>query len=128
MLEDRIKEIEEMNKKLLNMGNEMKTNKNRLVHELSITDKKILDIQHYIEIYNLNAAEGYKAYKLLKETLEERRKIKDELKESSSLSSSLCTSGNIINQSVTNAKQRLENRHYKVRIMKEIFGETMGRS
>lgn len=46
--------------------------------KLSKVDKEISDIYHYIEVSNLDAYRGWKAYKLLKDKLIERRKIKDE--------------------------------------------------
>ena len=53
--------------------------KDELVDKLSIVDKEICDILHYIEFCNLNAAQGYKAYKMLKERRIKRRSIKNEL-------------------------------------------------
>lgn len=52
-----------------------------LTEEQSKFDGRVTDIEHYIEfnLGKLNACDGYKAYKLLQETLLERRKIKDEL-------------------------------------------------
>ena len=52
-----------------------------LVDEQSRYDRQITDVEHYIEFNagKLNAAEGYKAYKLLQEVLVRRRKVKDEL-------------------------------------------------
>lgn len=52
-----------------------------LVEELSKYDRQRSDIEHYIEFNagKLNACDGYKAYKLLQDTLVGRRKIKDEL-------------------------------------------------
>lgn len=52
-----------------------------LVAQESKYDCKKTDIEHYIEFNagKLNACDGYKAYKLLQDTLLERRKIKDEL-------------------------------------------------
>lgn len=47
--------------------------------ELSKIDKEIVDINHYIEFENLNASQGYKAYKMLKERLRARREMKDTL-------------------------------------------------
>lgn len=125
MFEDKLKEIEELNQKLLNIANEMKSNKKKLYHDLEIVEKKIKDIQHYIEIYNVNAAEGYKAYKLLQESLKERRVIKDELFEMKPIVDSLYNSGNNVNNTVSKVKQRLENRKYNVKILKEVFGKTM---
>jgi hypothetical protein len=52
-----------------------------LAEQQSKFDGRVTDIEHYIEFNTgkLNACDGYKAYKLLQETLLERRKIKDEL-------------------------------------------------
>ncbi len=52
-----------------------------LTEEQSKYDRKVTDIEHYIEFNagKLNACDGYKAYKLLQEVLVERRKVKDEL-------------------------------------------------
>lgn len=52
-----------------------------LAEKQSKFDGQVTDIEHYIEFNTgkLNACDGYKAYKLLQETLIERRKIKDEL-------------------------------------------------
>lgn len=52
-----------------------------LVDQESKYDCQKTDIEHYIEFNagKLNACDGYKAYKLLQDTLLERRKIKDEL-------------------------------------------------
>lgn len=52
-----------------------------LSEEQSKCDRKVTDIEHYIEFNagKLNACDGYKAYKLLQEILVERRKVKDEL-------------------------------------------------
>lgn len=52
-----------------------------LAEQQSKFDGQVSDIVHYIEFNTgkLNACDGYKAYKLLQDTLLERRKIKDEL-------------------------------------------------
>lgn len=54
---------------------EVKETKKQLLNQQSILDQKVSDIQHYIESRNLNAVEGYKAYKLLQDTLRERRVV-----------------------------------------------------
>ena len=52
------------------------------VQELALrqseADKVVSDIYHYIETTNLNACQGYKAYKKLQAALIERRRIKNE--------------------------------------------------
>lgn len=46
---------------------------------LSLVDKEIVDLEHYIELSFLNAAEGYKAFKKLQDKLIQRRHIKDQM-------------------------------------------------
>lgn len=46
---------------------------------LSNVDKKITDLQHYIEFNNLNACEGWKCFDMLQHLLRERRQIKNEI-------------------------------------------------
>lgn len=53
--------------------------KQNLLKDLSVADRKIADINHYIEFSQLGVVEGYKAYRLLRNTLKERREIKMEL-------------------------------------------------
>lgn len=50
-----------------------------LMTSLSSIELEICDIYHYIEFNALNAAEGFKAYKLLHEALLRRRAFKDEI-------------------------------------------------
>ena len=66
----------ELAARLNSLVEEVKETKSNLCKELSIVDLKISDIQHYIENKRLNGVEGYKAYKLLQDTLKERRAIK----------------------------------------------------
>lgn len=48
-----------------------------LAYELSKVDAEIEDILHAAEFYNLNACEGYKLYKMLRDARIKRRKLKD---------------------------------------------------
>lgn len=108
-----------------------------LANELSETDKKILDVEHYIEISkSLNAAQGYNAYKLLKDVLEERRHIKDQIDEMRPLMRTIQQSNlneqkamGSLYQSIKDrnriSKNEAENRKYNVRVLTEIFGETI---
>lgn len=48
-----------------------------LTFEMSKIDSEIEDILHAAEFYNLNACEGYKLYKMLRDCRIRRRKIKD---------------------------------------------------
>lgn len=54
----------------------------------SETDRAVIDIYHYIETTNLNASQGYKAYKKLQTALIERRKAKNEYRLASLLKQS----------------------------------------
>ena len=51
-----------------------------LGQEISDVESKIIDVEHYIEFKQLNARNGYMAYKKLKELLCERRRLKNEQK------------------------------------------------
>lgn len=53
--------------------------KDELLSQLSKVDQELSDINHYIEFCNLNAAQCYKAYKMIKERRIKRRSIKNEL-------------------------------------------------
>lgn len=55
------------------------THKTELNQALSKIDRKITDIEHYIEFNALGVVDGYKAYKMLRLALAERRDIKMEL-------------------------------------------------
>lgn len=56
--------------------NQIKDNMIDLKDRLSIVDRKISDVEHYAEITNQNAVNGFKLYKKLKELRIERRNIK----------------------------------------------------
>ena len=102
-----------------NIANEAINRKRKLCQELSLVDKELCDILHYIEFCNLNAAQGYKAYKMVKERRILRRKIKDEI---SILDSIL---NQKVSQTVKNAIQKtaenMDKRTYEPRVLKELF-------
>ena len=80
----------------------------------------IIDIEHAAEFYELSASQGYKIYKLLHEARIERRKVKDELEIINLLSDTAINS-----ISLNNLKGKvvgLDNRKYRPRINKELFG------
>lgn len=102
-----------------NIFNELEERKSFLEIELSRLDKEICDIYHYIEFSNLNASDGYRAYKMLKERFEKRRDAKDELKYIEIIKiSGLCF------KNYTSAKKGIETysvKAYKPRILNELF-------
>lgn len=93
--------------------------KEELNRQLSEVDKEICDCMHYIEFCNLNAAQGYKAYRMLKERRIRRRTIKNEL---AVLDIIL---GKRISESITDEilrqVQGLDGRTYEPRVLKELF-------
>lgn len=94
--------------------------KKALELELLEIEREITDIYHCIEFYNLDAAKGYKIYKILQERLIRRRQNKDE-----SLKIDYILSGGI--KGLTNNQTRkrfeaLENRNYRPRALQELFG------
>lgn len=93
--------------------------KEELTNQLSQVDKELSDINHYIEFVNLNAAQGYKAYKMIKERRIKRRSIKNELEVLSIIL------GKKISDSVTDEIQKavsgMDGRRYEPRVMNELF-------
>ena len=93
--------------------------KDELVDQLSTVDKEICDILHYIEFCNLNAAQGYKAYKMIKERRIKRRSIKNELDVLSIILSKK------ISETATDEIEKtlagMDKREYEPRVMTELF-------
>ena len=82
-------------------------------------EREITDIYHAMEFYNLDAAKGYKMYRMMHEILIRRRKNKDE-----SLKIDYILAGGIKGLTNNTTKQRIEkldNRHYQPRALKELF-------
>ena len=52
----------------------------KLNGELSRLNEEITDIEHYIEFSKLNVSDAYRAYKMLRDTLQERRQVKDNIR------------------------------------------------
>lgn len=87
---------------------------------LSQVDMEICDIQHYIEFFSLDAAKGYKAYRMLKERLIRRREIKDEMTKVNLFLSG--TSSDFSSGKVSRQLQNMEKSAYQPRILNELFG------
>lgn len=123
----------ELATKFSNVVEEIKEIKLKLSEEQSILDQKITDIQHYIESRNLNAVEGYKAYKLLQETLKERRLVKNRASEiepiySALINTKLNNKAAEIQKKVIEIHNRNNKSGYNVRVMKDVFGKRIERS
>ena len=92
-----------------------------LSQEVQDVDLEISDVIHYIEFNNLNAREGYKIYKRLKELLCKRRHLKFEQKIVSSINRNHKAS-DYISDIIATIKE-CTNDVYKPRIATDLFKE-----
>lgn len=118
-LEDVFREQEEQNTSLAFNANSFETMKNNLTDKLSKIDQEISDIQHYIEFNNLDAYKGFKAYKLLQETLIRRREIKNELLKIQIFTET--TVSDLFNGRLEQRINGIQNRTYTPRVLTELF-------
>ena len=124
----------ELATKFSNIVEEIKITRSNLIKELSSVDLKLSDVQHYIEGRNLNAAEGFKAYKLLQYRLQERRVIKNKISEIEPVYHSLIVANKLDNKAkdlekkVTTIQNRNSISGYNVKVLKDVFGERIERS
>lgn len=99
--------------------NDATKRKDELNQQLSDVDKELSDIMHYIEFCNLNASQGYKAYKMVKDRRIKRRSIKNELVVVDAI-----LDKKISDQIVGEMKKiihSLDNRTYTPRVLNELF-------
>lgn len=93
--------------------------KEELAKLMSDIDKEITDIQHYIELNDLNAYQGFLSYKMLQRRLRIRRKIKNELAVLNQLGDCKMDSAMLID--VQNVIKEMDNRVYTPRILTQLF-------
>lgn len=98
---------------------EVKLRKLELNSALSRIDKEISDIRHYIEFYPLNACQGYKMAKMLKDCLVERRKIKNEAEALDRIS--WMNVGYIGSGKGRIALSKVKDKQYRPRVLTELF-------
>ena len=89
----------------------------KLQGKLSEINEEITDIEHLIEFSKYNAPNAYAAYKMLRDALQERRKIKDSIIAVKSLYEN-CNVNKIADD-----HGQLENRVYKPRRLTKLFDE-----
>ena len=93
--------------------------KDNLLSQLSKIDQELSDIDHYIEFVNLNAAQGYNAYRMIKERRIKRRSIKNELDVINIIL------GKKISETATDEIQKaisgMDKRTYEPRVLNELF-------
>ena len=93
---------------------------NELQQQLSNVDKKLCDIMHCAELYDLDACRGYKLYKILKKTRIERREIKNELHAINETLSKVSVKN--LNASIKEVEySRKEDKSYTPRVVEELF-------
>lgn len=93
--------------------------KEELCKQLSDVDKELSDINHYIEFCNLNAAQGFKAYKMIKERRTKRRIIKNELVVVEIILEKKISDS--ITEEIEKVIHNLDERTYTPRILNELF-------
>ena len=107
---------------LISISEQIESRIKQLNKKLSAADKKLTDIEHYIEGPSLSASQGYRAYKMLREARIYRRKIKLELDAYSNVAN--C---HVRKKSLTKVKANAEKKGrywlYEPRVMPELFTE-----
>ena len=93
--------------------------KGSLNQKLSMVDQEITDIQHYIEFNKLNAAEGYKAYKLLQDKLLVRRTIKNDFTKYQLLCDAKVS--DVLDGTLQKKLEASENKTYAPRVLTHLF-------
>lgn len=116
----------ELSDTLVNIIDEIQEETKKFSDKLSNIDLMQSDILHKIELETFNASEGYKLCKLLKNTLEERRDIKNECDALRVLNDRLYGSEipkqiRSINRNVISFKEGMVKRRYVPRVLKNIM-------
>lgn len=91
------------------LGKEIGEISDTLNAQLKNVDLELIDLQHYMEFRDLNACEGYKAYKMMHDTRLRRRKIKDKIALVDSMK-----------KAILEKEDSLEHRVYAPRILTDI--------
>lgn len=89
---------------------------NNLIYQ---EEMKIVDIEHAAEFYKLDAAKGYKLYKMLREARMSRRTYKNELEEIDALGRQGFNMTKT--QQIIDDIKRLKNKRYNPRVLEELF-------
>lgn len=90
-----------------------------LKRQLKALNNEILDIEHYIEFQNLNAAQGYKASMDIKKCRIKRRTVKNEIAVIDVILKNKM--GEVVSNEVRQKINSLDSRTYKPRIRKDLF-------
>ena len=104
---------------IMNVVSGLDNRKSYLLGKLSNVDKKIVDVEHYIEFYDFNAAQGWGCYKMLQTLLRQRRNYKDELRVITAIEQ-----GNIQTDSLSQIMEKIaevQSQEYTPRALPELF-------
>ena len=93
--------------------------KEELCAELSFVERELSDINHYIEFCNLNAAQGWKAYKMIKERRIKRRSIKNEIQILNIILDKKIS--DTVTNEILESMSKMDKRTYEPRVMNELF-------
>lgn len=109
---------------VLGFASQLQQYKNNLMYMYSDVEKEICDLLHYIEFNTLDAANGYKIYKMLRECRVRRRQIKDE---NIRVSAAIRALGGLeLQEKLQDGLcqiRSLDNRTYRPRILEKLFEE-----
>ncbi len=101
------------------LAKEAKRRKEELMKQLHDLEGELLDIEHYIEFSNLNAAQGYKASKDIKECRVKRRSVKNELLVLDIILEQRVNE--MVDEEIHKRVQGMDKRTYKPRIRIDLF-------
>jgi hypothetical protein len=105
--------------KLETFAKDLKERKLYLESQLGKINMEIVDIEHAAEFYNLNAAQGYKIYKMLHNARKTRRELKNELETIQYILKS--DMNKAFNSDISRHIQTLDTRQYTPRVLTELF-------
>lgn len=123
-------DIEQFNEMLAQVNSFIMDVPNRikeLKEDISYQQNMIVDIQHFIEFSNLNASQGYKVHAKLKQVLNTRRELKEELEylESIGQQAKQCLKKDNaltpVAHAIRDKKQTINSRVYTPRILADLF-------
>lgn len=97
--------------------------KSDLIAELNRINEELCDCVHACEFYKLDAAKGYKIYKMIRERRVRRRFLKDELAKISCVLE--MPHLELISGKLQEKFRSIENQHYEPRVLKELFEDDL---
>lgn len=113
-----VKEWVELSKSCNVLFSEARKRRSELHKKLSNVDKELSNAMHEIELEKWKSgSDGYKEYKKVKEVLQKRRKIKDELLVVQSIITN--TKGSINLKNIERTFEMLSTRHFTMRIIED---------